>query len=114
MRKFYNRAIRIDGYSLFGTLIYKFDQRIAWSWSDGYITAVTAHYSYSAYTCWPWSYAGLASESESGGVDYPYFSRFSQGIFNLVIGGWVFDSASPWLWMEVYGDGSFAYSGDPG
>ena len=103
-------TVTINVYSdPFGTLIWSFNQQIGWGYDGTYVTSVFSHQSWGSAT-WPWSYEGLISESEIGGVGYTYFHRFSQGKFSMQIGGIPVQTDTPWINQYVYGNGTHSYT----
>lgn len=84
--------------------VWWFHQRVRWYYDGTYVTGIPIHQSWGEAE-WPFSYQGIISESETGGVGYTYFHRFSQGKFTMNIAGWPVLTMTPWIDQWVYGTG---------
>ena len=106
-------TVEVNARSLFGTIVWRFRQRIEWSYDGFYVTDVSDHHSWGT-AVWPWFYRDLIGEAEYGGAGNTYFTRFSQGLFEEIIGDVLIDSDTPWIDMTVFGDGTDVWSADQG
>ena len=105
-----NITIQLNHYSLFGSLIWTFQQTVIWYYNGTYITQIVSAYALGSAPDPFWHYDGIIGQSQSGGAGYTYFNMFSQGLFTLRIGGWVIESMTPWINFWAYGNGSYSYT----
>ncbi len=106
-------TITVEGKNAIGMTLWKYVQRIDWSFDGSKITSKFRTRSGTVYMPF-WKFDGHIGNQESGGVGQWSYRAWTQGEFSLCLGGNIgcIQHAYPWIDMTVYGNGG--WYGDKG
>jgi len=95
---------------IFGNLLWKYSWKINWCYNGTTITYKNRWRVVGVYGVGIQFMGDIANQT-TGGVGQTYFTGYAQGrICQVVIGNTCFNQWYPWVYQEVFGDGSFGGS----
>jgi hypothetical protein len=101
------------GENIFGVKLWSYFQTIDWCYDGSKVTSKTRLRWGEVHTL-GWKYNGHIGNTESGGVDQLTYRAWTQGSFDLCLGGDIgcIQSCYPWIDQTVYGTGVYSGWGD--
>lgn len=107
-----SRKYEVWGENRLGYKLWSYFQTIDWCYDGSKVTSKTRLRWGEVHTL-GWKYNGHIGNTESGGVDQSSYRAWTQGSFELCLGGDIgcIQSCYPWIDQTVYGTGSYSGRG---
>ena len=111
-----SRTYEVWAENIFGVKLWSYYQTIDWCYNGSTVNSKTrlrwgeVH----ALGSFGWTYNGHIGNTESGGVGQSSYRAWTQGSFDLCLGGDIgcIQSFYPWIDQTVYGTGAYSGTGD--
>ena len=108
-----SRTHEVWGENFLGVKLWSYFQTIDWC-NDGSTVTSKTRLRWGEVHTLGWAFNGHIGNTESGGVGQSSYRAWTQGSFNLCLGGNIgcIQSQYPWIDQTVYGTGAYSGTGD--